>query len=172
MSDDTRAIAAILDEYDDMALNREECVARLAAIPEPAGCPGTEKACHATAILEDWEDETRIHSATPWPTTIRVHRDDDELVYTHADTENGWVCPVCEAGGVLTFTGPVYADTKVEQVWNLMLELAEDQDSTGLLSYRTDPPTGRLNVTIDGRRLALYADSAEQSEPVEEETDE
>lgn len=47
---------------------------------------------------------------------------------------------------------------KTEKLLDLMLEMDEGEESTGVLDYSTEPVTGRLTVTIDGRRVTLYLD--------------
>ena len=54
---------------------------------------------------------------------------------------------------------------KIDQIWDLILELDESGDVTGVISYAKDrrsitsrpsaPGIGRMTVTLDGRRIMV-----------------
>ena len=50
---------------------------------------------------------------------------------------------------------------KIDQIWDLILELAEDDDTTGVLRYSREGE-GRLTVTLDGKRTTIIIDEAEE----------
>lgn len=53
--------------------------------------------------------------------------------------------------------------SKGDRLITLLTEMAEDEDSTGVLDYG-DVVTGRYTVTIDGRRATLYLDPPGEAE--------
>ena len=51
---------------------------------------------------------------------------------------------------------------KIDRIWDLLLEMDESGDVTGRISYGpTHGPTGRMTVTLDGRRIMVYVEEVE-----------
>ena len=48
---------------------------------------------------------------------------------------------------------------KIDRIWDLVLELDESEECVGRISYGpTHGPTGRMTVTLDGRRITVYVE--------------
>ena len=53
---------------------------------------------------------------------------------------------------------------KTDQIWDLVMKLAEDEDTTGKITYGKAGGTGRLTVTLDGRRMSVILDEQDDDE--------
>ncbi len=53
---------------------------------------------------------------------------------------------------------------KTDRIWDLVMELAEDENTTGKIIYGKAKGTGRLTVTLDGRRYSVYVEEATDEE--------
>lgn len=52
--------------------------------------------------------------------------------------------------------------TKIDRIWDLVLELDESEDVTGIIRYSREGE-GRLTVTLDGKRITVTIDEADDA---------
>jgi len=52
--------------------------------------------------------------------------------------------------------------SKLDRIWDLVLNLDESEDVTGRISYAKDcEGEGRMSVTLDGKRYSVYIEGPE-----------